>query len=328
MKKINSAEDIQSVANSFRESRILLTAVELDVFTVIGEERLSSKEIALKISADEKASDRLLNALAAMGLLNKANDKFSNTTTSAKFLIEGEKDYISNLSHAARLWESWHDLTKVIRSGEKSKARDQNNRSGNWLESFIAAMHYRATEQAEKIAEILDLSNVKKTLDVGGGSGAFTIGFVKENPEIRGVVFDLPGVIPLTKRYVKEAGVTDKIDFIEGDYHSDDLGGGYDLVFISAVAHINSPEENRKLIRKSFEALNEEGQIVISDFIMNDERTEPDFGTFFAINMLVNTEGGDAYTETEIRTWLEEGGFGKIDLKETGFGASLMTGKK
>ncbi len=328
MKKINSVDDIHSVANAFRESRILLTAVELDVFTAIGEGSLSSKEIALRILADERYTDRLLNSLTAMGLLGKKDGRFSNFETALKYLVKGKGSYISNLNHAARLWESWSDLTEVIKSGKKSNARDQNRRSGKWLESFIAAMHYRATEQAKTVAENLDLSNVKKSLDVGGGSGAFTIGFVEENPEIRGVVFDLPDVIPLTKRYVEESGLSGKINFIEGDYHSDNFGTDYDLIFISAVAHINSPEENRELIRKSFEALNDGGQIVISDFIMNDERTEPDFGTLFAINMLVNTESGDAYTETEVSTWLEEAGFGKIERKETGFGASLMIGRK
>ena len=328
MQKIDSAEDIQRIANIFRESRILLTAVELDVFTAISEERLSSKEIALRILADEKAADRLLNALTVMGLLEKSESRFSNTKTSLEYLVKGKEKYIGNLNHAAKLWESWNDLTEVVRTGEKSRVRDQKNRSGEWLESFIAAMHYRAVEQAKVIADILDLSLVEKSLDVGGGSGAFTIGFVKKNPKIRGIVFDLPNVIPLTKRYAEEAGVQGNIDFIKGDYHSDDFGNGYDLIFISAVAHINSPEENRKLISKCYEALNTGGQIVIKDFIMNEERIEPGFGTLFAINMLVNTENGDAYTHNEIRSWLKENGFREIHQKETGFGSSLMIGKK
>ncbi|MDP3789539.1 MAG: methyltransferase, partial [Candidatus Omnitrophota bacterium] len=115
---------------------------------------------------------------------------------------------------------------------------------------------------------------------------------------------------------------------IAGDYNNDDFGKGYDLVFLSAVIHKNSPEQNRALIRNSACALRGNGRIVIQDFIMGEDRTRPQWGAFFALNMLVATESGDTYTESEVRAWLKEAGFTGIVRKDTKFGTALIIGKK
>lgn len=113
-----------------------------------------------------------------------------------------------------------------------------------------------------------------------------------------------------------------------GDYLTDDFGTGYDLIFVSAVIHINSPEENDNLIRKCSNALNRGGQLVILDHFMNDERTEPLAGAIFAINMLVGTLHGDTYTETEVRNWMTQADLKNIIRKDTLQGTSLMIGIK
>ena len=165
---------------------------------------------------------------------------------------------------------------------------------------------------------------LKRMLDVGGGSAAFSMEFVKRNPAINAVVLDLPYVIPLTKRYVTEAGLTDKFNFLEGDYLTSDFEGSYDLILLSAIVHINNYEQNKMLIKKCADALNKNGMIIISDFVMNDDRTKPFHGALFALNMLVGTANGDTYTEKEIREWFESAGLSKIERKNTSFGSDLM----
>jgi cyclopropane fatty-acyl-phospholipid synthase-like methyltransferase len=291
------------------------------------EEPKNSKEISAQLSVNERYLDRLMNALCSLDLLQKQNGKFRNTKFSSKYLVEGKPDFMSNLFHTADLWKSWSYLTDVIHQGKPARALNDKFPQ-NKVENFIAAMDYRAIRQADEDVKLLNTVDVKNLLDLGGGSGAYAIAFVKTNSIINATVFDLPDVIPLTENYISEAGLSDKIKTLKGNYLTDDIGKDYDLIFLSAIVHSNSYNENLKLIKKCADALNKNGRIVIQDFIMNEERTEPEFGTFFALNMLVNTRAGDTYTGKEISTWLTKAGLSDIKRNETTHGATQIIGTK
>lgn len=325
-KEFFTSEDLRALASSFQQSRILLTAVELKIFTVLDKHLLTSKEVAEKINTDWRATDRLMNALCAMRLLKKINGKFYNTESASQFLVENKPNFMGGLFHTNELWKSWSTLTEAVRKGHSVYKRDLEN--SKWTKSFIAAMHYRALKEATVVSYMIDLKRVKKLLDVGGGSGAFSMKFIEANPEIKAVIFDLPEVIPLTKLYVENFSLKENISFIEGNYLVDNFGNQYDLIFLSAIVHINSYEENKLLIKKCYDSLNENGQIVIKDWIMDEDRIKPEGGAIFAINMLVGTKNGDTYTETEMREWLNDAGIKKMERKDTGFGFSLLIGYK
>jgi len=324
--KFLTAEDIRNIAYSFQQSRILLTAVELKIFTVIDKHLLTSKEVALKLNTDEKATDRLMNALCAMGLLKKIHGKFYNSESASQFLVEGKPEFMGGLFHTNELWKTWSTLTEAVKKGTSVYKRNLEN--SQWTNSFIAAMHYRALKEAKVVSYMIELKNVKRMLDVGGGSGAFAMKFVESNPDMKAVIFDLPEVIPLTRKYVEEFLYKNNISFIEGNYLTDEIGDDYDLIFLSAIVHSNSFDENKFLIKKCFDALNKNGQIIIKDWIMDEDRTKPAGGALFAINMLVGTKNGDTYTESEMRDWLNNAGISKIERKDTSFGFSLLIGKK
>ena len=324
MNEIKSAEDIRELANAFRESRALLTAIELKIFSVIDKHLLTSDEVAKKINADSRAVDRLMNALCAMGFLNKVHGKFYNSDLSSKYLVESKPDFMGNLYHTNNLWNSWSNLTDSVIKGTSVISNKNKSEKDNWVESFISAMHYRGVNQGKILAMMIDLTKVKTMLDVGGGSAAFAIEIVKKNPSINAVVLDLPNVIPLTKRYVSESGLIDKFKFIEGDYLTKDFEGKYDLILLSAIVHINNYEQNKMLIKKCADSLDKNGLIVINDFVMNDDRTKPFHGALFSLNMLVGTANGDTYTEKEIREWFESAGLSNIERKNTSFGSDLM----
>ena len=324
MKEIKSNEDIRELAYSFRESRVLLSAVELKIFTVLDKHLITSDEVSKKINADPGATNRLINALCGMGLLKKVKDKFYNSDLSSKYLVEGKSDFMGNLYHTNHLWKTWTHLTNSVRQGS-SYTGDQNKREkDDWVEAFIAAMHYRGVKQGKILSMMINLNNVNKMLDVGGGSAAFSMELVKKNPAINAVVLDLPHVIPLTKKYVSEAGLLDNFNFIEGDYLTENFESSYDLILLSAIVHINSYKQNKTLIKKCADALNKNGMIIISDFVMNDDRTQPYHGTLFSLNMLVGTASGDTYTEGEMREWFESAGLSEIERKNTSFGSDLM----
>jgi len=323
MEEIKSPENIRDIANAFRASRVLLTAFELKIFTVLDKHMMTSEEVSQKLNTDTRATDRLMNALCGMGILKKVKGKFYNSD-----LPSNKPEFMGNLYHTNHLWNTWSFLTESVKQGSSFKGDQNKKEKDNWVEAFIGAMHYRGVNQGKILSMMIDLTNVKKMLDVGGGSAAFSMEIVKKNPSIKATVLDLPHVIPLTKKYVSEAGLLNNFNFIEGDYLTRDFGSDYDLILLSAIIHINSYEQNKMLIKKCADALNKNGMIVISDFIMNNDRTQPVHGALFSINMLVGTTNGDTYTEKEMREWFESAGSSKIERKNTAFGSDLMIGIK
>ncbi|MCW8817416.1 MAG: acetylserotonin O-methyltransferase, partial [Ignavibacteriaceae bacterium] len=289
---------------------------------------MTSEEVSTKIDADPRATDRLMNALCGMGILKKVKRKFYNSDLSSKYLVEGKPEFMGNLYHTNHLWNTWSYLTDSVKKGSSFKGDQNKKEKTNWVEAFIGAMHYRGVNQGKILSMMIDLSNVRKMIDVGGGSAAFSIEIVKKNPSIKATVLDLPHVVPLTKKYVEEAGLSDNFNFIEGDYLTKDFEDNYDLILLSAIVHINSYEQNKMLINKCADALNKNGMIIISDFVMNDDRTQPVHGALFSINMLVGTASGDTYTEGEMKEWFESADLSKIERKNTSFGSDLMIGIK
>jgi predicted O-methyltransferase YrrM len=149
-------------------------------------------------------------------------------------------------------------------------------------------------------------------LDVGGGSGAYSIAFALANDRLAADILDLAAVAPIAERHIAEAGVADRVRVRAGDLRCDDLGRGYDLVFISAICHMLSPEENLDLLRRCCAALLPGGRIAIQDFILEPDKTAPRWAALFAINMLVGTPAGSSYSEPEYREWLAAAGFRDI----------------
>lgn len=319
---------IREFAAAFQKSRILLTGFELDIFTHIEESGNSAGQISKQLNLDEHACERLLNSLVSLGFLSKQNNLFFNTPDSFNFLSKKSPDYLGGLGHTNHLWNTWSNLTNVVKTGVAAHRTEINNRGDEWLSSFISAMHDRAIKQAPQQLAQVDLSGVKSLLDVGGGSGAFSMEFIRRNPELKATVFDLPNVVPLTQRFISQNGFDRKISTHTGDYTTDELPTGFDLVFLSAIIHSNSLEVNQELVRKCYKALNKNGKIIIQDWIMNNDRTQPTSGAIFAINMLVGTEAGDCFTEDEVSAMLHSAGFGNINRIEFESGLSQMTAQK
>jgi len=320
--------DIRTMASGFRESRILLSAFELGVFTALGEEKKTAAQVSELIGTDARATDRLMNALCGTGLLSKNGDCFRNSEAAGRFLVEGRPDYMAGIGHYANLWDRWSTLTGAVQAGIAVESRPVADRGEEWLRSFIGAMHDRGNRQAPSIIAAIDLEGVSRVLDVGGGPGDFAMAFVRASDAITATVFDLPQVVPLTREYIEEAGLSERVDTMSGDYYVDDLGSGYDIVFLSAIMHSLSPDDCRVLLRKCADALDPGGTVVIQDWVMSEDRTEPAEGALFAINMLVNTRAGDSYTEAEFHSWLAEAGLTDMTTNETPSGSAQVTGRK
>ncbi len=320
---------LRVMVEGYKACRILLTAVELKLFDAVGEGGSTSLEVAVGIGTDPRATDRLMNALVSLALLRKESGRFLHSDLSETYLRSASPRYMASLMHAVHLWDSWSTLTEAVRQGRPVEERFRRREKPERTESFIAAMHHFAQTRAESVLRVLDLSGVRRILDVGGGSGAYTIAFVQAIGEAAsGTVFDLPGVLPLTRRYIAEAGLERRVETLAGDFLEDPFPGGYDLVFLSAIVHINSDAENRALVRKAAEALNPGGRVVVRDFFVAEDRSGPPRATLFALNMLVNTESGDTYTESEMRAWFEAAGLTDVVRLEDEPASGLLVGRR
>ena len=313
---------LQEILRGFMSSRALLTALELDVFTAVGNGG-SAQLLAGKLRTDARATEMLLNVLVSLKLLTKKDGVFYNTPSTARFLNADSPDNARpGLMHNVHLWESWSALTECVRRGGPV-AKSPSGRDEEFRRAFIAAMDRYAKERAAEVVRAVG-NGFQRMLDLGGGSAAYSITFAQAHPQLRVDVLDLPAVLPLTQDYIRRAGLEARIQTRPGDMRTDRFGQGYDLVLLSAIAHSFSPEENRDLLNRIYEALVPDGRLVLQDFILEPDKTSPSFAVLFSLNMLVNTKGGASYSEPEYDLWLRSAGFRESSRVRLPGAANLM----
>jgi len=338
---VQTAQQLLDMADAFKKSRILLSAVELDVFSALERadtQSMTAAEAAAACGTDARGMDRLLRACCALGLLQfLGQDRFANTPASRSFLVRGSPEFLGSLDHLNTLFGTWSRLTPSVRKGGTvMNEPDMSTRDGSWFEPFMAAMYSRGRKGADELVSRLDLQGVASVLDLGGGPGAHAMAFARAGKEagrdIRVTVFDLPQVTPITRRYLEKDDMQHAVSTRDGDFRRDPLhlpdGSGYDLVFVSAIVHMLSPKENLKLLQKVHDAVNPGGRAAVLDFVMDEDRLHPVFGALFSINMLVSTEHGDSYTRSEISGWMEEAGFTDIQRIDAPGATAYIQGVK
>lgn len=321
-------DDLNQTLRAFMESRAMLTALELDIFTAVGAGSTAG-EVARKTSTDMRAVEMLLNALAAMGLLEKQREVFRNTPATARFLATASKDNARpGLLHTANLWHRWSTLTDCVRAGTAVSRRGGAEPSEDWTSNFIAAMHHNARERAPLVVEAIGTEGVERLLDVGGGSGAYSIAFANANEKLRVTLLDLSNVLPIAQRHIQEAGLTARIETRPGDLRQDSFGAGFNLVLVSAICHMLSPEENQDLLGRCFNALTPQGRVAIQDFILEADKTAPKQAALFALNMLVGTPAGSTYSWDEYSAWMKAAGFREVRQIRLPGPSSLIVGTR
>lgn len=311
-------KDIMTVARGFMRSRIILTAAELDLFSIIQGSLTTAEKIADRFGFDPRALERVFDCLVTFGLLQKNGGVYSLTHEGAPYSSKHSASELPMLLHMSRLWGSWSDLTEVVKNGPGSERKPPKQMNMDGRRAFIGAMHVIGRSLSEEVAGSLDLRGYKKLLDIGGGSGTYTIAFLSHNPQLQAILFDLKEVIPMARERLSSEGLLDRVELIVGDFYLDDLPGGCDLTLLSAIIHQNSRQQNLELFGKACRSLDPGGMLLIRDHIMDERRTYPPEGALFAIDMLVNTQGGDTYTFHEVAQDLKEAGFIDVRLLRSG----------
>jgi O-methyltransferase domain/Dimerisation domain len=247
---------IMSLVSKFQESRIFLTAAEMDVFTLLAKKSMSAQEIADRLEATVRGVTILLDAVVSMGLLEKKEEKYHCPAEVASIMSkESPTSIMPIVMLATGGWKRWSDLTDIVRRGKDRIRGTAFDFTESEQEAFTCAMHASAYKMAPGIVAAIKPGVARKLLDIGGGSGAYTQAFLEASPGLTATIFDLPLVINMARQRLASTGLLDRIQFIAGDFCKDEFPTGHDLALLSAIIHQNSPEQNIELFRKIFHVL-------------------------------------------------------------------------
>lgn len=303
-------QQILGMAVGFQKACVIGSAAELDLFSVLGRQSLSADELADRIGSDRRATAMLLDALAALQLLDKRDGQYSVPAELIPLLTEGSgQSILPMLRHWMNVLRGWSQLAWVTKAGIPGPRVSSIRGPMADREAFIAGMHVLSGPRADDIISKLGPPKFKHLLDVGGASGTWTLAFLRAVPGSRATIFDLPDAIHQAQGRIAGTEFADRVALTAGDFYTDDLPGGVDFAWVSAIVHQHSRQHNRELFAKIYAALTPGGQIGVRDVVMDRSRTKPPFGAMFAINMLVHTQSGGVFTFDELREDLQAAGF-------------------
>jgi predicted O-methyltransferase YrrM len=301
-----TSETILRLSGDYWKTCTLHAGVKLDIITIIGKDCLSATEVAGRIKGDLRGVTMLLNALTAMRLLIHTADGYANTPAAKSFLSKDSDHYLGYMiMHHHHLMESWSQLDKAVETGKPLRTRPSQSDAAR-RESFLMGMFNIGMKVAPTVAAAVDLSQRRHLLDLGGGPGTYAIHFCKANPQLRATVYDLPGTRPFAEKTIAKFGLADRIAFVEGNYLHDNIPGTYDVALLSHILHAEGPADCRMLIRKAISVLQPGGLIMIHEFILDNTMDSPLHPALFALNMLLGTPAGQAYSEEQIMDMLTE----------------------
>jgi predicted O-methyltransferase YrrM len=306
---------LDDIAGGYRAAQVLFTACRIRVFEQIGETGLELDAIIERLGSHPRGTRILLDALVGLGLLEARNGRYYNSALSLDALTPSSPhSRFAHILHSARLYERWAGLYDAVMTDRPTPEERIDPRIESGKVAFAKAMEDSARRTASLTAACIDLHSVSSLLDIGGGAGLYSIAFSERQPNLHAWILDDAETLRVAERNIAAAGLSDRVALLPGDAHSRDLGGPYDLIFISNVLHIYSAERNSRLVRRCAAALNPEGRLALKDFFLEDAagggKTGELWNLLFAANMLVGTEEGDCYTESEVRAWCRESGLG------------------
>jgi len=312
-------ENILDMACSFYDSAVLFGSLELGIFTVLAESGDNGKDVeglSAENNLDTRCCRLLLDACVAAGLLEKRNDRYTNTPESNAFLVSGQPAYLGEaVRYNSDVYPAWGNLAELVRTGKPvenpelhlGKDRERTRR-------FVLSMHGRCMAIGRAVVPMLDLDGKNRLLDVGGGPGTYSALIAGRNPGIHCTVMDLSPIVEIAAGLVNDENIRDRVSFIGGDYHYTPFPGYMDAVLFFGVLHQESAGNIRMLLEKAYNSMKPGGVVYILDMMTDETRTNPGFSAMFAVNMALTTEAGWVFSDSEIKEWLKDAGFDNIKL--------------
>jgi hypothetical protein len=317
---------ILHVGMGFWASKTLLSAVELELFTVLGDATMTGPEIGDRLGLHPRGLFDFLDALVSLDLLERDGDgrqaEYRNTTETATFLDKGQPGYVGGILEMSnsRLYGFWANLTEALRSGEpQSEVKHGGDFFGalyadeQRLEEFLRAMQGVQVGNFLALLDKVDLSTASTMCDVGGANGSLCGLAVQRHPHLRATLFELPPVLPIAQRHLDAIGVAENVTLVGGDFFVDDLPRA-DVMVMGNILHDWDEAHKKSLIGKARKALTDGGRLIAVENIIDDARRENTFGLLMSLNMLIELPGGYDYTGAQFDGWCKEAGFQRTEI--------------
>jgi precorrin-6B methylase 2 len=327
---------IMQVGLGFWSSKTLLSAVELGLFTTLAKGPMTADEIRERLTLHPRSTRDFLDALVALGFLEREGDRYSNTPDTETFLDRDKPTYLGGILEMAnsRLYGFWGSLTEALKSGER-----QNESKGGedlfgtlysnpeLLESFLKGMSGISLGPSMALAAKFPWAEYKSFIDIGTAQGAVPVQIASAHPHLQGGGFDLPPVKPVFEKFVAQHGLSDRVSFHGGDFFTEPLPSA-DVLIMGHILHDWNLDEKRMLLEKAYQALPEGGSLVVYDSIIDDERRTNAFGLLMSLNMLIETPGGFDYTGADCCAWMKDAGFREARVEHLVGPVSMVVGRK
>ena len=311
----------------FWGSKVLLTAVELELFTKLGDQSMTGESLGGMLDLHPRGIWDFFDALVALGFLNRDGSGptalYSNTEETGLFLDKNKSSYIGGILEMAndRLYRFWNDLGAALKTGKPQNEIKHSQKPMfevlyedlPRLEQFMGAMRGISIGNFQAFAQKFDFSNYESLCDVGGATGLLSSLVAEQHPHLKCTTFDLPVVEPIARKWIAKAGLSDRIDVVSGDFLKDALPKS-DIITMGNILHDWNLEKKKHLIRLAYEALPENGVFVVIENIIDDERRTNAFGLMMSLHMLI--EFGDAFdfTGADFWEWCQEAGFKRYEV--------------
>jgi hypothetical protein len=313
-----SPDQILQIGLGFWPSKVLLSAVEMEIFTDLAKGPRTLESLRGRHGLHPRAARDFLDTLVALGFLHRANGEYSNTPATDLFLDKHKPSYVGGILEMAnqRLYGAWHHLTEALRTG-----LPQNELRGGGaplfealyadparLKSFLSAMTGISHGANRTIAANFPWASYKTFADIGTAQGDLAVQIALANPHLSGIGFDLPEVGPIFEEYAEHCQVSKRVRFVGGSFFDGPLPQ-VDVVLMGHVLHDWGLEDKRMLIRKAYEAVPDGGALIVYESIIDDDRSKNAFGLLMSLNMLIETPDGFDYTGADCQGWMREAGF-------------------
>jgi SAM-dependent methyltransferase len=308
-KTIWTPAQLLELSGGYWSTCTLHAGVKLNVFTPLSAGAVSAEALAKSIACDPRGLAMLLNALVAMGLVEKTAESYAATSFAAQFLSRNSPDYLGHIiMHHHHLMSGWTNLDQAVREGVPVRERASHEDVDSSRESFLLGMFNLAMQIAPMIVPQIDLSGRRRLLDLGGGPGTYAIHFCQQNPQLSAVVCDLPTTREFAQKTVERFGLSDRIAFSARDFEMEEVPAGFDVAWLSHILHGMGPESCAIVLKKAVAALEPGGLILVQEFILDNAKDAPLFPALFSLNMLLGTPEGQAYSEAELMEMLSAAG--------------------
>jgi SAM-dependent methyltransferase len=329
-------DTIMQLGLGFWGSKALLSAVGLGLFSELAEGPLEAEALRERLGLHERSATDFFDALVALGMLEREDGRYANTTETDLFLDRAKPSYIGGLLEMAdaRLYGFWGSLTEGLRTGEaQNEAKVGEDFFGvlysdpQRLAQFAKAMSAVSTGAAHAIAAKFPWQEHGSVVDLGCAEGTVPAHIALAHEHVTGGGFDLPPLEPIFHEFVGGLGLSDRLSFTPGDFFADPLPEA-DVFVMGHILHDWDLEQKRVLLRKAYDALPDGGALIVYDAIIDDDRRSNAFGLLMSLNMLIETEGGFDYTGADCRGWMEEAGFRESRVEHLVGPDSMVVGLK